>query len=137
MNFIDKKIPIIKKMLVFLMPLLFVFMIVYIKFFYVSKGGINCITYTHFGIYCMGCGTTRQLYYLINGDIKTAFFYNVGCIVIYPALAYLYYLIVGWSFKDKKIKTRQAYILAGLAVVLVIYMILRNIPLAVFDILRP
>ncbi len=85
----------------------------------------------------MGCGSTRQLHYLLNGDIKTAINYNVGAVIIYPTFIYLYYLIVRWGVQDKEITTKQAYILAILAGILLLYMILRNIPLSVFEILRP
>jgi hypothetical protein len=110
---------------------------VYMKFFYEPGHGINCFTYKVFGIYCMGCGSTRQLYYALDGQIKKAFYYNVACVIIYPAYAYMYYLLLRWAFADKLPGQKHAYVLAAVAVALIIYMILRNIPLKVFDVLRP
>jgi hypothetical protein len=85
----------------------------------------------------MGCGSTRQLYYILQGQFKKAFYYNVACVIIYPAYAYLYYLILRWAIKGKAINYKQAYILAALALTLILYMILRNIPIRAFDFLRP
>ncbi len=111
--------------------------LLYVKYFHEIGEGIGCMTYKLFGVYCTGCGSTRQIYYLMNGDISRAFMYNVGAIVIYPTYAYLYYLIVRWAVKGKKIEKKQAYILASIAGILLIYMMLRNIPIQAFDILRP
>jgi hypothetical protein len=85
----------------------------------------------------MGCGSTRQLYYFLNGQIKKAFSYNVACVIIYPAYVYLYYLLARWTFWNRRPGYKHAYVLAALAVMLIIYMIFRNIPLKVFDVLRP
>jgi hypothetical protein len=136
-NFIDRNLKLIKKLLVIILPLLVVLVLLYIKFFYEVNGGIQCVTYKYFGIYCTGCGTTRSLYYLLLGDIKTAFYYNVGIVIIYPAYVYLYYLLLRWSITDKKFEIRHAYTLAVFAGIMIIYMILRNIPIKIFDILRP
>jgi uncharacterized membrane protein len=85
----------------------------------------------------MGCGSTRQLYYALNGELIKAFKYNVACVIIYPAYAYLYYLILRWAIKGEKINYKQAYILAAVAIILSIYALLRNIPIAAFNFLRP
>lgn len=127
----------IKIIIAILIPLAIIAIIVYIKFFYKIGSGIECFTYKYFRIYCMGCGSARQLYFALNGQFEKAFYYNVCCVIIYPAYAYLYYLIMRWVIKDKKIDYKQAYILAIFAGVLIIYMVLRNIPIDVFDILRP
>ena len=111
--------------------------LIYIKWFYKPGHGIDCFTYKYFKIYCMGCGSTRQLYYALQGQLKKAFYYNVGCVIIYPAYAYLYYLVLFWTIKDAPISNKQAYVLAAFALVLAIYMIIRNIPLEIFNVLRP
>ncbi len=132
-----KKNKSVKILLLFFILVLTVVVLFYIKYFYVAGHGIECFTYKYFGIYCMGCGSTRQLYYALNGEFKKAFYYNVACVIIYPAYIYLYYLIIRWSIKDKKINYKQAYVLAAVALTLTVYMILRNIPIEIFDILRP
>lgn len=136
MSSIDKKVNLIKRTLIVLLPLIAIGAVIYIKHFYKGAGGIECATYKYFGIFCMGCGSTRQLYYALNGDFKTAFLYNVGCVVIYPAYIYIYYLVIRWNL-NKKIKIKHAYILAICACILVVYMLLRNIYIPAFDFLRP
>jgi hypothetical protein len=130
------KSTLLKRIIAILLPLVVIGAALYIKLFYKVAGGIECATHKYFGIYCMGCGSTRQLYYALNGDFKTAFLYNVGCIIIYPAYIYIYYLVIRWNL-DKKIETKHAYILSLFACILVVYMILRNIYIPIFDILRP
>lgn len=136
MSLVIKKESILKRILIILLPLVVIGTVVYTKLFYGEHGGIECSTYKHFGIYCMGCGSTRQLYHALNGDFKTAFLYNVGCIVIYPAYIYIYYVVIRWNL-NKKIEIKHAYILAICACILVVYMLLRNIYIPAFDFMRP
>lgn len=137
MNFIKKHRKFFKISIVIILSIIVICALIYIKFFYNIEEGFECVTYKHFGILCMGCGSTRQLYYLLNGDLKSAITYNIGAIIIYPAYTYLYYLILRWGLFDKKIKTKQAYILAIIAGILLLYMILRNIPIRAFAAFRP
>lgn len=137
MSFIDKNIKIIK---IVSLIILFVFtfvVVIYLKYYYTPGHGVACFTYKYFGIYCMGCGNTRQLYYALDGQFAKAFSYNVACVAIYPTYAFLYYLVLRWVLYDKKVGYKQAYILATVAILLSVYMILRNIPLSGLDILRP
>jgi len=136
-NFIKRNIKAIKIILAVSVPVIAAAVTIYIKYFYVPGHGVGCFTYKYLGIYCMGCGSTRQLYYALNGQIGKAFQYNVACVIIYPAYAYLYYLILRWTIKDEKINYKQAYFLAAVAIVLNIYMILRNVPFKAFVVLRP
>ena len=137
MSFIKKHIKAIKIMAAASFPIIAAAIILYMKLIYEPGHGIACFTHKYLGIYCMGCGSTRQLYYLLQGQFKKAFHYNVACVIIYPAYAYLYYLILRWAIKGENINYKQAYLLAAFALTLILYMILRNIPIRAFDFLRP
>ncbi|MBO5004306.1 MAG: DUF2752 domain-containing protein [Clostridia bacterium] len=59
---------------------------------------IPCMLYKLTGIKCPGCGMTRSMHYLVNGDIKQAIWYNLMLIpiiilVIYALYRYMRYLL--------------------------------------------
>ena len=81
-----------------------------------------------FHIFCAGCGTTRMIKALLKLQIYEAFRYNplmfilgiiFGIYIIYISILYI---------KGKKIQIPNTKILISLGILLVIYMILRNIP---------
>ncbi len=136
-SIINKNIKIIKIAAVILPPIVALAVAIYIKFYYTPGHGISCFTHKYLNFYCMGCGSTRQMYYALNGEFLKAFKMNVGCIVIYPTYLYLYYIILRWAIKNKKIDYSHAYVIAALALILSLYSIVRNIPLDALDFLRP
>ena len=54
---------------------------------------IPCFFYKITGIKCPGCGMTRSLHNLVNGDIKKAIWYNVMSI---PAIVLLIYILFSY-----------------------------------------
>lgn len=86
-------------------------------------------------IFCAGCGTTRMIRSLLKLQIYQAFRYNSlmfilgiisGIYVIYISILYI---------KGKKIPIPNNKVLISIGIILVIYMILRNIP--TFSFLAP
>lgn len=77
--------------------------------------GMGCIWHRLFGIICPGCGMTRAVVALINGDITAAFYYHpmvwsLPIIIIYIAAD-------GRVFKNKMINYGiTAVIAAGFAI---------------------
>ncbi len=136
-DIIKKNLKLIKIIAVIVPPVIAVCVIIYLKYYYVPGHGVSCFTYKYFGLYCMGCGGTRQLYYAINGEFIKAFMMNPACVVLYPTYGYLYYLIIKWAVKDKKITHNEALIIAASALLLSLYAIVRNIPIKALDFLRP
>ena len=76
---------------------------------------------------------------LSKGNLSAAFGYNMAAVVLLPFLAVYFILkaiefILGKNIIDKKIPHSLLY---GILALLFIYGILRNIPLDIFNFLRP
>jgi hypothetical protein len=90
------------------------------------------------GLYCPGCGATRATYYLVRGQLTTAFHYQPLFIVMLPVV----FLLIGRRLYelifDAIIKLPlelQLYRL--IAVTVCVFFVLRNVPMACLDWLRP
>lgn len=97
-----------------------------------------CVFSRATGLYCPGCGSLRALHQLLHGHVVEAFRYNALLMLSLPLLAWLALRwlrsIIGARLKPLHIK--PVWLWAGL-VVLVTFGILRNLPLAALDWLRP
>lgn len=87
------------------------------------------------GLYCPGCGGTRMVRSILELDFYQAFRYN-------PLVFVLLILIVIWGIyncyrliRHKKILWPSERVCVVFAGIIVLYMVLRNIPL--FDFLIP
>lgn len=89
---------------------------------------IPCMFYKTTGLKCPGCGMTRAMHYLVNGNIKKAIWYNLmlvpgALVLLYSSYRYIRYLV-----KDEEIVNKPLdYILKIFLVVLIIFMVARNI----------
>lgn len=90
---------------------------------------IKCVTYELVGIYCPGCGGTRMVSHLLSGDIATAFKSNqlLFILIPYTILLYAYEMIV--IIKTGNISKQLNKILIIIAITMITYGIIRNIPL--------
>ena len=89
-------------------------------------------------LFCPGCGATRAVHFLLQGDWKASLHYNPLVIVFLPALLLLLGQWVYEIFYRKNVHySLQAKFYLGLAVVVIAFFVLRNVPLAGFEILRP
>ena len=95
----------------------------------------ECIYRKFFHIYCAGCGFTRMIKSIIKLDFYQAFRYNplffILLILFIPYIIYQIYLYI----KIGKLKKPTLKSLIILALIISIYMILRNIP--IFNYLIP
>ena len=96
---------------------------------------IDCPIHYLFHIYCPGCGLTRMIISIFKLDFYQAFRYN-PYIFILLVLFILYgiYALITYIITKKKPHI-SIKLLTGIAISLIVYMILRNIPL--FDFLAP
>ena len=88
----------------------------------------KCLFHEWTGLYCPGCGSTRALYALLHGDLKTSLHDNL---LLIPAGLTAAALIV-----RPRIVLRRPVAVAIIAVV-VGFAVLRNIPCAPFTALAP
>jgi len=91
------------------------------------------------GVYCPGCGTTRMLEALLHGDIGTALAMNPLGLVLLPLIGYV---LVRDTFEFlglarlPELPSRR-WLLVTLAVTVLAYWVLRNIPVHPFTLLAP
>jgi len=93
---------------------------------------LPCPWKNNFNIDCVGCGVTRMFKSLFSLDIYQAFRFNpfVFCLMIIGIIYLIYYLICKIKdIKYYKIKDRDLMILL---VLVIVYTIMRNIPLFYF-----
>ena len=90
---------------------------------------LKCITFELTGIYCPGCGGTRMISHLLEGDILTSFKSNqlLFILIPYSICLYAYEMIV--ITKTGSISKQLNKILIIIAFVMIAYGIIRNIPL--------
>ncbi|MDO4574494.1 MAG: DUF2752 domain-containing protein [Planctomycetia bacterium] len=90
------------------------------------------------GLYCPGCGSTRSLHYLLQGDVATSFRYQPLMFPTLLILAVLYAQQALLALFGKTFTLPGARLLGQIVlIVVVVYFVLRNLPLACFDSLRP
>ncbi len=91
------------------------------------------------GLYCPGCGTLRGLHQLLHGHWWAAINLNPLMVACLPVLAYAYLsysvrVLLGRSLPTLFIRARWIWLLLKL---ILLYWVLRNIPLPPFNWLAP
>ena len=118
-----------------LILILISFLIIYFILSELLDVGIPCLFYEITGYYCPGCGITRLLFSLLKLDFYQAFRYN-PLIFILIIITGIYWLV---KFILKKFMNISIaipnYVYYILLVIVIIFGILRNIPM--FDFLNP
>ena len=103
----------------------------------------QCLLYNLTGIYCAGCGATRALYALLHGRVLVALHDNALFVAVLPVLLYLLVIQAARAWRDNAwprvyVEPRRvAWSVAGLIVLALAFMILRNLPGEPFAWLRP
>lgn len=90
------------------------------------------------GFYCAGCGMSTGIHALLRGDIPAALERNILIGTAVPA-AVLYLVIRNFynSEDGKGLSTFDKSIILFFILIIIIFTICRNLPIPVFDILRP
>lgn len=88
----------------------------------------RCMFHQLTGLYCPGCGATRALSAMLHGDIMSSLHNNL---LLFPLLALIIVLIA-----KPEISLKRPVAIAIVAIVL-LFTILRNIPVAPFSYLAP
>lgn len=64
-----------------------------------------CGFYLATGYYCPGCGMTRALHSVLQGDIVRAIKFNAVLVLALPVLIYFYILWMNWAFTGRRMPT--------------------------------
>lgn len=92
-----------------------------------GKIAIACVFYEITGLYCPGCGITRSILSLIDGNIYQAFRYNPIIFIDIPLI--MITSIIDFIYKDnKKVKKVTNVIYIMLLIITLVFGVLRNIP---------
>ena len=94
---------------------------------------IPCVFNKITGLKCPGCGMTRAMHYLVNGNLKKAVWYNIMIvpgvfILLYSSYRYFKYLTKNEEIVNKPLEV----ILKIFLVILIIFMVVRNITTIIF-----
>ena len=92
------------------------------------------------GLWCPGCGLTRGTYQLLHGHVGSALSYNVFTPVALAAIVVVWvgWLRVSWGGPALHMPQRLVRPLAVIApVVVIVYGVLRNVPMAPLRALAP
>lgn len=89
---------------------------------------IPCMLNKLTGIKCPGCGMTRSVHYLVNGNIKQAIWYNLMLIPIIILVIYALYRYIRYLVKDEEIinKVLENWLKVYLVIIL-IFGVTRNL----------
>lgn len=97
--------------------------------------GLSCVTYKYAGIICAGCGGTRMVQSILQLELYQAFRYNPIVFMSIPLYIFMY-IKCGITYKKQgRITDKLANYILLYIVIIVLYSIIRNIPL--FEILAP
>lgn len=103
----------------------------------------TCLLHQATGLYCAGCGATRALYALFHGRLLEAAHDNILLIAALPFLVGVagIYLAEAWRgnrWPEREINPRTvAWRGAGIFLLMLLFMIARNLPGWPFDLLKP
>lgn len=113
-----------RKIKLIIIPIVFIMISIILKFNLkgILNGMPSCVYYDKWGIYCVGCGNTRALRALLNGDILLSLRCNpiIVTILILGIIHYLELLL------NKKLLPKNKIFWAVIIILFILYYIIRN-----------
>lgn len=97
---------------------------------------MQCLLYRSTGLYCMGCGGQRAFHALLHGHFTIAAHNNLLIFIVLPVVSIkLLEELTGKKFFPEFFYSRK--FLVPLVVFVVLFTVLRNIPIEPFHLLAP
>ncbi len=108
-------------------------------FVVVATVGLPCIFHKLTGLFCPGCGATRAVWSLTRGDLGGAVHQNgwLICLVIPLVITLGISELAKGKLLGEKVAPFRGKLTYLTAYAAIAFFILRNLPFAAFDILRP
>lgn len=90
------------------------------------------------GLNCPGCGATRGIHALLNGDILTALHFNAMLVIFVPIAGYILFKLLSIGFRGRSFSIPQnprimLFSLVSLLILLIGFGIVRNLPFYPFN----
>lgn len=110
---------------------------------YFNPSNVNflpvCPLYSMTGLACPGCGLTRGFHALFHGDFLTALDYNALIPGFAVVLGFLFLSMVSIAVRGRGfgISMLSPKLLTGVLVVLLVFGVVRNLPIYPFSVLYP
>jgi hypothetical protein len=96
-----------------------------------------CLFHELTGLYCTGCGMTRALHYIMNGQLYPAFRMNPLAVASLPFLVWFMLLLLYRLYKGKPLPGMPTWLPWTILAVIVLYTVARNLPWEPFSWLAP
>ena len=98
-----------------------------------------CWFYSLTGLHCPGCGATRALHALLQGEMGRAVDYNVLAVVLGPAVMAWSVFLLYRALRYRRVSPPAipGHVLAGALLTAITFAVLRNLPFAPFPLLAP
>jgi len=97
-----------------------------------------CQFYEWTSLFCPGCGATRAVHFLLRGNWKMSLHYNLLILLFLPVVLLLLFRGFYGIFHHRSFHhPLQGKLYFGLAIAVIVFFVLRNIPWIGFAILRP
>lgn len=100
----------------------------------------NCVFHQATGLWCPGCGLTRGAYQLLHGHLGAALSYNIFTPLALAAIVIVWvgWVRVSWGASPIRVSPQTGRWLAiTTAILLLVYGVLRNVPVAPLRALAP
>ena len=97
----------------------------------------KCIFHELTGFYCPGCGGQRSLHSFLNGNFLKAIDYNLLFILLLPFILYFMFVFITGKKYSASSFIYKPYFSLTIAIVVVSFWVLRNIPVKPFSWLAP
>jgi hypothetical protein len=109
-----------------------------------ARGGYpQCLLHAATGLYCAGCGATRACHALLHGRLLEALHDNLLFVTLLPVLLAVVIRLAVSAWRTNRWPTatleQRTFLRSalGLGLLALLFMTLRNLPGAPFDLLRP